>query len=142
MTRTLTGWTLVFAFGVVGICRAQDNGTPAAVNGAAGAKPQALNAVVASPSGNGPFVAGPCCNSGCPMSKNFCARLWGWMSYRALPQSADSIRLCNRVPSCSPPVWAFFTHDIEPPVIPAAALQQRQPSVAGDDNGNRENLRD
>jgi hypothetical protein len=38
------------------------------------------------------------------------------------------------VPSCNPPVWTFFAHEIEPPVIPASAFATRPPSVAADNN--------
>ncbi len=146
MTRTLAGWTLVFSLWAGGVCGAQGYGTPAQVNGASpGGPPAAVNGAapggVAAPATGGMY-AGPCCNAPCAPQQNCWARLCGFLTYRALPQSAASSHIHNVVPTCSPPVWAFFAHDIEPPVIPASAFAHRPPSVAGGDLNRREDPRE
>jgi hypothetical protein len=117
MTRNLAGWTLLVGLCLGGPCAAQERVTPAPAHFGG---------------------AGGCGQCGCGESKNFCAKLWVWATYRALPESAASIRCCNRVPTCSPPVWAFFARDIEPPDIPHGALSVRPPSVAAQTNDNLE----
>ena len=123
MTRKLAGWILFVSLCMGGACGAQENG-----NGSGNSVPGSLG---------GPACAASCSN-GCGTSKNCFTRLWAWATYRALPQSAASIRIHNLVPSCSPPNWSFFAFEIEPPMIPPNALTTRPPSVAAPNNDNPE----